>query len=521
MVITTVIAVAAIKVIKPNAKPFIAGTWYRPPGCCIEILNAFVTLLHHLETHDLKTNIIGDFNYDISANPQNHQRKEFLELCNLYQYSLLIQVPTRVTASSSTLIDLFLTNNPCNFSHHGVSHIGISDHSLIYAIRKSFISTGTPTIINSRQLRNFDPTMFRRHLALVPWQSIENITDPNVAWNAWRNMFLNICDSHAPFPRTKVRNSNSPWLTPDLKKLMFERDKAKKLASRAGSNETWMRFKALRNKVNTAIKKAKVSYYNSFFKNNRGNIKNTWKGINTIFSKIPQPTRIHSLKLGDTIYATPDEISHRLNHHFCSVGQILANEIPPTGSKFTDYIRPLPHVFSLTKTSNDIVLKLIQSLPLNKASGLDGISAKLLKEAGPIVSASLSNIINRSLTTGIFPNDWKVARVTPIYKDDIKTNPNNYRPISVLPIVSKLIERVVFNQLYAFLMKHDLLADAQSGFRLCHSTLTTLLDITNDWFSNMDNGLLTEFSFSILKKLSIPLITKYYLESSISMGLTP
>ena len=200
----------AVKVIKPNAKPFIVGTWYRPPGCGIEILNAFVTLLHHLETHDLETNIIGDFNYDISANPQNHQTKNFLELCNLNQYSQLIQVPTRVTASSSTLIDLFLTNNPCKFSHHGVSHIGISDHSLIYAIRKSFISTGVPTIINSRQLRNFDPTMFRRDLALAPWQSVENITDPNVAWNAWRNMFLNICDSHAPFRRKKVRSSNSP-----------------------------------------------------------------------------------------------------------------------------------------------------------------------------------------------------------------------------------------------------------------------------------------------------------------------
>ncbi|KAK2565773.1 hypothetical protein P5673_010036 [Acropora cervicornis] len=139
----------AVKVIKPNAKPFIVGTWYRPPGCGIEILNAFVTLLHHLETDDLETNII-------------------------------------------------------------VSHIGISDHSLIYAIRKSFISTGVPTIINSRQLRNFDPTMFRRDLALAPWQSVENITDPNVAWNAWRNMFLNICDSHAPFRRKKVRSSNSP-----------------------------------------------------------------------------------------------------------------------------------------------------------------------------------------------------------------------------------------------------------------------------------------------------------------------
>ena len=128
------------------------------------------------------------------------------------------------------------------------------------------------------------------------------------------------------------------------------------------------------------------------------------------------------LKIGDTIYTTPDEISNRLNHHFCSVGPVLANKISLTDSKFTDYALPLPHVSSLTKTSNDIALKLIQSLPRHKASGLDGISTKMLNEAGPIVSAPLTYIINRSLTTGIFVKDWKVARITPIYKDDIKTN---------------------------------------------------------------------------------------------------
>lgn len=105
----------AVKVIKPNAKPFIVGTWYRPSGSGIEIFNAFGTLLQHLEIHDLETNIIGDFNYDISANPQNYQTRNFLELCNLYQYSQLIQAPTRITASSSTLIDLFLTIIPVNF----------------------------------------------------------------------------------------------------------------------------------------------------------------------------------------------------------------------------------------------------------------------------------------------------------------------------------------------------------------------------------------------------------------------
>ena len=88
------------------------------------------------------------------------------------------------------------------------------------------------------------------------------------------------------------------------------------------------------------------------------------------------------------------------------------------------------------------VFNLIQKIPSNKASGLDNISARLLKEASPIVTRSLTFIINQSITTGIFPNAWKRARVSPIFKEDLRTDPNNYRPISVLPVVSKLIEEL-------------------------------------------------------------------------------
>ena len=91
-------------------------------------------------------------------------------------------------------------------------------------------------------------------------------------------------------------------------------------------------------------------------------------------------------------------------------------------------------------------------MPGNKASGLDNILARLLKEVAPVVTRSLTHVINLSITTGIFPNSWKIAKVTPIFKEDAKTDPNNCRPISVLPVyvVSKLTERIVFNQLYKY-----------------------------------------------------------------------
>ena len=152
------------------------------------------------------------------------------------------------------------------------------------------------------------------------------------------------------------------------------------------------------------------------------------------------------------------------------------------------------------ETTNDMVYRLIQSMPLNKACGLDGISCRLLKEAAPVITTSLTYIINLSIRSGIFPDDWKIARVSPVFKEDINSDPNNYRPISVLPIVSKLIERIVFNQLYSFLVENDLLADSQHGFRPKHSTLTALLEATNEWYLNIDNDLLNGVLFLDLKK---------------------
>ena len=123
----------------------------------------------------------------------------------------------------------------------------------------------------------------------------------------------------------------------------------------------------------------------------------------------------------------------------------MAAEIADTPIKCTDYIKPTEATFILKQTTCAEIFSLINKLPLTKASGLDNISMRLLKEAAPIVTSSLTFIINLSIVTGIVQDEWKHARVSSVFKDGDKADPNNYRPISVLSVVSKLIERVVFN----------------------------------------------------------------------------
>jgi len=166
----------------------------------------------------------------------------------------------------------------------------------------------------------------------------------------------------------------------------------------------------------------------------------------------------HSLIFAVSKLSLPNDI----NAHFMKIGPTLGNSIPETAGSFEDFINPSISSFPLKETNVGVVHQLIKSLALNKATGLDGISIRLLREAADIVVPSLTNITNLSIRSGVFPDKWKVAIVLPVYKDDIKSEASNYRPISILPIVSKIIEKIIFIQLY--LITNNLLAESQHGF---------------------------------------------------------
>ena len=156
--------------------------------------------------------------------------------------------------------------------------------------------------------------------------------------------------------------------------------------------------------------------------------------------------------------------------------------------------------FEFTEIDAHTVLELLLAMPVNKATGLDEIRCKLLKCTAPQIVASLTIIFNTSVNTNSFPDDWKVARVKPIYKGDSKVDANNYRPISVLIVISKTFERVLYDQLYNYLDYNNLLSEHQSGFRSHHSTTTALLDATSACLKSIDRDELNIVVFLDLTK---------------------
>ena len=148
------------------------------------------------------------------------------------------------------------------------------------------------------------------------------------------------------------------------------------------------------------------------------------------------------------------------------MGDKLSNDIPQSNVTPESYLSDVQNSVNQLTCFREItepeILGLLQRLVASKASGIDGISAKSLKIAAPAITLSIVSIFNQSIATGIFPSDWKVARVAPIHKTGAKHDMENYRPIS------KIMEKLIHNQLYDYLIASNLLTNSQHGFRSCH-----------------------------------------------------
>ena len=262
----------------------------------------------------------------------------------------------------------------------------------------------------------------------------------------------------------------------------------------------WAEYRRLKNLVNHSIKASKRNYYHSYFKVNVAKAKETWNGINTLLSRKKNLASASKLIIGDKVITDPHELSIAFNRHFADIGPNLVTKINPPRVSFRDFVESCVSTFELESLTIDGLRKLVNDSPVGEADGLDGIPTCLLKLSFTFIAASLTHIFNLVISTGYIPKDWKSARVTPIFKADSRVDPANYRPISVLSVIAKLFEKAIFNQVYKYLNDNKLLSKYQSGFRPMHSTLTALIDITDNWYVNIDDGLTNAILFIDLKK---------------------
>ena len=232
---------------------------------------------------------------------------------------------------------------------------------------------------------------------------------------------------------------------------MQTRDKLKKAASKRKSQFLMDSYRQVRNKVNTMNTQLKKQYYIDKILSCQGDMKESWKTINELLNKRSMSSIIECLKDLGTETTHKKDISNAMNNFFCSVGKDLANKIAPVPNPLLsgDYeVNNDKAEFSFKTIEVEDIRSAFAKIKTAKSFGIDNISSFFLKLALPFTENSLAALFNTSIETSQFPDSWKVARVTPIFKEGNKAEKSNYRPISVLPVISRLFEKLVFDQLY-------------------------------------------------------------------------
>ena len=233
--------------------------------------------------------------------------------------------------------------------------------------------------------------------------------------------------------------------------------------------------------------------------------------INDVQAGIENIRRLMKLNFLEKLVKSTDEFVEDFTDYFSNIGSGLAGSVPNVNDvSFRQFFAQKSNDnFSFRPVSVTLVYNLLVKLSTSKATGMDNIAAKALKMAAPAVALSLTEIFNMSIDTQQFPSELKTAKAIPLFKKGQRSLLDNYRPILILLVVSKLMERILYDQIYEYFDQQNLFSKHQFGFRPYHSTTTTLLDCTNEWYANMDRGLCNLVVFLDLKTHLIQLITEY------------
>ena len=468
-----------VEIYVKHCKPVIIGFLYRNPAEKADWVDGF-NLMMDAATFDSKELILfGDFNIDL-LNPN----KNWSIVYATQGLEQIIDRPTRVTKNTATLIDHVYVNTKSNINEVCSVPTGCSDHSSVcitwHKKGVKIPKTGHKEIYY-RCFTHFNEDAFVNDLYNSSLDNVYQIRNADEAVDYWIGTFNSVYNKHAPFVKKRVKHSiKPPWINKEIDAACYKRDEF----DRTNEKE----FKELRNKVSSMKRKAKKKYYQNLICSSQ-NTKSIWKAINML-------TNSHH-KNQDTVKdISPEE----LNIHFANVAtNIILNDKTNVNDlqKLQEFCQSknIRSSFSIPFISVNDVLKLLLHSKPSRSRDLDDIDGNILKIAAYAIADSLTYIYNLCIEKQHFPKKFKLAKVIPLHKGGDRATPSNYRPISILSIISKPLEKNVQFHLNSHLIRYELLHESQSGFRKNHSCHTSLIQLIDKCLTNINNNEFTGVLF--------------------------
>src|SRR5436190_12122651 len=481
----------SVAVCIPKMKTIVVAIYRSPDGNVNDFFERFEDMLKILIKDKFNIIICGDFNIHFWSSSREDLR--LFDLIDSYNLRATITDVTRPNESGGSCIDNIITNVDPDCCSTSVLSSCVSDHD---AQVISFIITASLSRNNVKQSfsRNFSQDNkdgFCEDMSSINWiQFINKIDSDDQQYSAFHELFLNLYNRHFPLlPKRSTGIRKHKWLSPEILKAKEELRDWYHLRRDFPEYYTniYLRKKQEYRRLISVSKAAAAERHIASSKNVG---KAVWEVVKGSTSSGASGQLISEIESNGCILSQPEEIALAFNDHFINSSITNSNSVPSSTvleSPISSVSR-IPSTFFLTPASEEEVVQIFNKLNNSKSRDIYDVSSSFLKTVSHCLTTPLTILFNNSLSQGVFPSLLKTAKVIPVFKKGEKLSINNYRPISILPSFSKIFERLMYNRLMDFLIKHSIITQSQFGFLKGKSTSDAINSFFVEVLSALDRG---------------------------------
>lgn len=504
-VIDTLVECLTVEICMGKSKNILISCIYRAPDSSIEVFKDWVEDMYTSNNQKILF-ICGDTNIDLLKSSNHKMTEEFIN--TMYSIGLHPNItrPSRVTTHSATLIDNIFTNDIDNKTISGLLINDISDHLPVFTVYDCNCKRNlSDCSVQYKRVRTEEAiNALKLDLLTQDWGSLYIENDMDSAYDTFLSIFKILYDKNCPLKQytRKYNYRDRPWITKGLHNASKKKNALYREFIKRRTKETESKYKKYKNKLTNIMRKCKKDYYSKLLNNNKNNIKGIWNILNSIIrndsghTNYPQYFNDNNIKNYNI-----DDVVNSFNNFFVNVGPNLAANIPvSTEEENESCIKSNPCSMFLTAVEECEIIEITDKCSNKMSTDCNDIDMKLVKQIIGGISKPLTFICNLSFQTGNFPNNMKIAKVIPLYKSGDKHSFTNYRPVSLLPQFSKILEKLFNSRLDAFIEKHSLLNNSQYGFRANRSTAMALMESIEEITDAIDEYKYVAGIFIDLKK---------------------